>query len=54
MPNKCIGHIPVSLTDAGLPVKPGFAQQFFQNPTIDVAASVVPDIDNQAVAVVYR
>src|ERR1700722_9510427 len=48
---KRVLHVPDGIPDARLPVKPGLAEKFGENPGIDIAAVVVADIDDQALAV---
>ena len=44
-------HVPTGLAGASLPVHPGLTHQLLENEAVDVAAAVVPDIDNQALTV---
>ena len=44
----------VGFADAVLPVEPGLAHELLQDPGIDVAAAVVADVDDQALAVEDR
>src|SRR5690348_12959694 len=54
MATKCVLHIPGLFTRASLPVEPCFAKKFFQDPTIDITASVVPNIYNQTLTLEDR
>ncbi|MGA7635024.1 MAG: hypothetical protein WCB11_30020 [Terriglobales bacterium] len=40
------------IPDARLPVEPSLAQQFAQYPGVNVAASVVPHVDDETLTVV--
>ena len=44
----------VGLPDPVLPVEPGLAHELLEDPGVDVAAAVVADVDDQALAVEDR
>ena len=45
-------HVREGIADARLPEEPGAAEKFGENPGVDVAAVVVADVDDEALAVV--
>ena len=54
VPAEGVLHVPRRMADARLPVEPGLAQQLLEDPAVDVAAAVVPHVDDQAVAIEHR
>ncbi len=44
-------HIPAWIADARLPVEPGFAQQIAEEPRVDIAAVIMANVDDEALAI---
>src|SRR2546426_2855673 len=51
MAAKSVLHVPDGIPNARLPVKPGFAQQLFEDPTVNVAAPIVSHVNDQSFAI---
>ena len=49
-PRKAYCMFQHGVADARLPEEPGLAQQLFEDPAVDVAAAIVADVDDQALA----
>jgi len=45
-------HVPGGVADARLEIEPGLAEELAEKPGVDVAAFVVADVDDEALAVV--
>ena len=54
MAPECVLHVPVGGTYTRFPIEPRFAEQFFQDPAIDISTTVVSYIENQALPIEYR
>ena len=51
MTPKCVLHVPRRVAGARLPVEPRLAHQPLEDPAVDVATVVVPNVDDEPLAV---